>query len=30
MEGLREYVDTEELLASCGGKNTWAFDPSEV
>jgi len=30
MEGLREYVDPEELVASCGGEDAWVFDPSQV
>ena len=30
MEGLREYVEPEELLASCGGEDAWVFDPSQV
>ncbi len=30
MEGLREYIEPDELLASHGGENPWTFDPAQV
>ena len=30
MEGLLEYIDANELLASHGGANPWTFDPNNV
>lgn len=30
LEGLLEYVDGSQLLATHGGKNLWVFNPEAV